>query len=165
MQTEGRVRTSAWFSTWMDAKRPGLHVQCFGMSVRTVEDEGKVPPLPGRLAADVEELRRMRHWLEDDDELGRKLQRDDRLFARRQFQRFNNELVELFFVIVLRQVDAGAPIHLAEIFDRRHFMRVMRLDVAYPRAYRERHLDHFVEGRLVAGGAERAGIFRALHRL
>ena len=53
--------------------------------MRLVEDQRQGLALARRLALDVDELRRMRHRLEHDDELGRQLQRQQRLFAGGQF--------------------------------------------------------------------------------
>ncbi|MNL60846.1 hypothetical protein D3C87_1846950 [compost metagenome] len=58
----------------------------------------------------------MGHRLEDDDELGRKLQRDHGLFAGRQFERLEYEVLDHFLVVIVGQIDAGTPIDLAEIF-------------------------------------------------
>ena len=58
-------------------------------------------------------------------------------------------------VEVVRQVDAGAPEHLAGIFDRRERIRIVGGDAADARADREDDLDHLVQRRLVAGGTER----------
>src|SRR6185437_16280466 len=40
----------------------------------------------------------------------------------------------------------------------------MSRDLADAWVHREGHLDHLVEGRLVAGGAQRAVVFLAMHR-
>src|SRR5262249_50060770 len=55
-------------------QRSGPEVQHIAVSLHAVEDEGKVLPLPGRLALHIDELRSMRDRLEDDGELCRKLQ-------------------------------------------------------------------------------------------
>ncbi|MCY1515787.1 hypothetical protein D9M68_503890 [compost metagenome] len=149
----------------LDAQRTRLHGQRLVVPVAAIEDERQRPPLLGRLALDVDELRGMGHRLEDDDEFRRHLQRDDRLFAGRQFERLDHEIVDLGLVVVLGQIYAGAPVDLAEIFERRQLVRVVGLDVAYPRVDGEGHFHHLVERRLIAGGAERAGIGVALHGL
>ena len=58
-------------------------------------------------------------------------------------------------------VEAGAEIDLAEIFDRRQLVRIVRGDAAHARVDGEGDLDHLVERRLVVGGAERAAVFVA----
>ncbi len=95
----------------------------------------------------------MRHRLEDDQELGRQLQRQLRLFAGRQLERVERDLLDHPFEI-LRQLHRRGPEDLAEIFGEGQLVRVVRRDAADAAADRERHLDHLVERRLVAGGAE-----------
>jgi len=68
-------------------------------------------------------------------------------------------------VIVLRQYDTGAPVHLPEIFEDRQLVRAVAGDAADARIDCERHLDELVQGRRIAGGAERADIFLLDHRL
>ena len=62
----------------------------------------------------------------------------------------------------IRQVDARAPEYLAIIFDFGERIGVMGADMANPRADGECDLDHFVEGGLVARGAQPAIIFVAI---
>ncbi len=59
----------------------------------------------------------------------------------------------------LRQIDARAPENLPVIFDFGQRIGIVAGDAAHPRAHREGHLDHLVERRLIARGAQRAGIF------
>ena len=75
----------------------------------------------------------------------------------RQLDRVEHDLLDQPLEI-LRQVDARAPEDLAAIFDQRERIRVVGGDPAHARADREGHLDHLVEGRLVARGAERAAV-------
>src|SRR5205823_9404442 len=58
-----------------------------------------------------------------------------------------------------------APIHLFVVFDPRQRPRIVRSDFSHPRADRERHLDDFVERRLVARGAKGACIFSLVYGL
>jgi hypothetical protein len=55
-----------------------------GRRAHLVEDHGDVPALAGRLTLDVEEQGAVGDRLEDDNELGRELQRQHRSFAGRQ---------------------------------------------------------------------------------
>ena len=76
--------------------------------------------LLGRLALDVDELRGVGHRLENDDEARRQAAATcTRLFAGRQFERLDRRTRRSTCVeIVLRQIDARAPVDLAEIFGR-----------------------------------------------
>jgi hypothetical protein len=48
---------------------------------------------------------------------------------------------------------------LPEILGERQLLGIVRGDPADPAADRERHLDHFVEGRTITGRTERAVVF------
>ena len=86
MKTAGRIRRSVWFST-VSRSGPG-RISIVRCGVLLVEDDGQRLALLRRLALHVDELRRMRDRIEDDDELRWQLQREDRLLARRQIERF-----------------------------------------------------------------------------
>ena len=107
----------------------------------------------------------MRHRLEHDDELGRNLQRQDRLVAGGQFDGVERDLLHHGVEIILGQVDAGAPEDLAMIFPDRQVVGIVRRDPAHARAYREADLDHVVERRLVVEVAERTIVFAGTHAL
>ena len=49
---------------------------------------------------------------------------------------------------IVRDIEAGAPEDLPEIFCEREIVRIVRRDPADPAAHRECHLDHLVECRL-----------------
>lgn len=117
-----------------------------------------------RLALDVDELRAVRHRIEHDDEVVRQLHRQHGAFAGRQFDGIDGELGERL-IETLRQIDAGAPENLPQIFDFRQRIRIVRGDAAHARAHREGDFDHLVERRLVARGAEPAGIFLVIDGL
>src|SRR3546814_11880499 len=57
------------------------------------------------------------------------------------------------------------PVDLTEVLDRRQLVRIVGGDETHARGDGEGHLDHLVQRRLVAGGAERAGVLFGLHRL
>ena len=148
-----------------DAQRPGLHLQRLVLHVFAVVGQRQALALARRLALDVDELRRMGDRLENDDELGRKLDRQCAFFARRKLQMVDDEIVHDRLVALLRQVDARTPVHLAEIFLQRQFVGIMRGDPADPRTDGEGDVDHLVERRFVGIGAERADIFVPLDGL
>ena len=120
--------------------------------------------LARRLALHVEELRRVRHRVEDDHELRRQLQRQDGLLAGRQLDRLERDLLDQPLEI-LGQIDARAPEDLAKVLREGKPVGVVRRDPAHPGADREGHLDHLVERRLVAGGAEGAAVLAPVHGL
>ena len=65
----------------------------------------------------------------------------------------------------LRQIDARAPENLPVIFGFGQRVGIMGGDAAHARAHGEGDLDHLVERRLVARGAEPAGIFLVIDGL
>src|SRR3546814_12517226 len=88
-----------------------------------VEDKGQGLALLRRLAFHVEELRGVGDRLEHDDEALGKLQRNDGLLAGGQLERFEHELLHKRLQLFLRQVDAGDPVDLTEVLDRRQLER------------------------------------------
>ena len=146
-------------------QRAGPHLGGAGRRVHLVEDQRQILALARRLAFHVDEMRGVRHRLEHDHELGRQLQRHQRLLAGRQLDRIDRDLLEHLFQSGLRQVDARAPEYLAEIFPDRQRMRIVRRDPAHARADGEGDLDHLVERRLIAAGAERAVVGLLVHGL
>ena len=86
------------------------------------------------------------------------------MLSGRQLQRIERDLVDELLEALVRQPDARAPEDLPVIIPLIERVRIVRRD--FPRARRdgERHLHHLVEIRLVAGGAERAGVVLAVHR-
>ncbi len=96
--------------------------------------------------------------IEDDHECRRQLQRDERLFAGRQLDQFEDDFLDQLLEIV-RDIDARTPEHLTKILVEWQFVGVVRRDPADPPVDRKRHLDDLVEGRRVSGCAPGAGIF------
>ncbi|MNL32187.1 hypothetical protein D3C87_1540210 [compost metagenome] len=131
----------------------GMHHQRVVVAMRPVEHQRKILPILCRFSLYVDELCGVRHRLEDDDEGFRDLKRYDALPAGRQFQSLDDELVDHRLVVAFRQIDARAPVDLAEVFCGRKLVGVMSLDPPDIGTDRERHLDHLVERRLVASGA------------
>ena len=146
-------------------QRAGAQLGGAGRRMHLVEDHRQALPLAGRLALDVDEVRGVRHRLEHDDELRRQLQRHRGLFAGRQLDGIERDLLDQLVEAGLGQIDPGAPEDLPEVFHDRQQVRIVRRDAAHPRAHRERDLDHLVEGRLIAAGAQRAIVAVLAHRL
>ena len=145
-------------------QRPGPHLDGSDRRLDLVEHHGERLPLMRRLALDVNELGAVRHRIEDNDELLRQLHRQHGLFARRKLDRIDRELGQAV-AQRLRQIDAGAPENLPVIFDFRQRVGTVRGDAANARAHRERDLDHLVERRLIAGGAQPAIVLVAIDGL
>jgi len=75
--------------------------------LQLVEYHGKVLALARRVALDVEKLRRMRHGVEQNAELRRQVQGQDRLLSRRELDRVDHDFLEQPLVcVVLGKVDA-----------------------------------------------------------
>ena len=92
IHTPGKSRRRVRFSS--DSRNgPGRSVDGAGRRDHIVEDQRHILPLAGRLALDFEELRGVRDRLHHDQELGRQMQRQLRLLARRQFQRVECQLL------------------------------------------------------------------------
>ena len=98
--------------------------------------------------------------LEDNQECGRQLQRQLRLFPGRQFERIEGDLLADPLQIV-GQVDPGGPENLPHVFKERQRIRVVRGDPADPLAEGEGDLDYVVEVCPKALGAQRAHILVA----
>ena len=128
-----------------------------------VEDERERLPLLGRLAFDVEELRRVGDGLEGDDERLGQMQRQQRALAWRQLDAIEHDTVDDVRKIAW-QIDPRTPEHLPHIVPHRQAVGIVGGDPADAGADRERHLDHFVERRLISGGAEGAVVFCLIDR-
>lgn len=72
---------------------------------------------------------------------------------------------QLFVAVALRQIHTRTPKDLPEVLGPRQRLRVVSGDATDARADRERHLDHFVQGRLITGRAERAVVFSLIYGL
>ena len=139
-------------------QRPGSQFDGAGLRCDLIEYHRQCLPVACRLALDLDDLPAVRHRLKHNDEARGQLHRQHRLFAGRHFDRLDRKRGEGRFQI-LRQVGAGAPENLAEIFGLGQRIRIVAGDAAQPRAHGEGDFDHFVERGLVVGGAQRAGIF------
>ena len=131
-------------------QRPGTHHGRAGRRVQLVEDDGELLALAGRLALDIQKMRRMRHRLEHDHELIGQLQRQHRLLARRQLDRLERDLIDQPRDRFLAQVHPRAPEHLAVIFPDRQRIGIMRRDAPDAGTDGERNLDAVVDGCLIA---------------
>ncbi len=171
----GRRRPSSWCSLSPANHRPGQDTAYrYGSPATDAAVPGAAPryrsaraacrrrakvlSLAGRFALDVEKLGPVRHRVDQDHEFRRQLQRQQRLSARRQLDRFEEDILEQFLEII-RDIDARAPEHLTEILAERQFVRVVRRDPAHPATDRERHFDDLVEGRRVTGRTPGTGVF------
>src|SRR6516165_5468782 len=146
------------------AQRPGAKGQPLDGDLHVFEDHGQVLAFARLLARDLEELGRVRHWVEDDQRAFRQSQGEDGPFSWRQVDAFERDLPQQLLQI-RRKIDARTPEDLTVIFGRGQFVRTVGRDLAHARAYREGHLDQVVERRLVARGAEGAMILRPIEGL
>ena len=146
------------------AQGTGLQLDGLMLRVRLVEDQRQVLALFRRLALHVDELRRMGDGVEHDDEFGRKLERQRCPFARRQFHRIEDDLLDDLRE-VLGQIDSRPPEELALVIPHRQCIGVVAGDLANAGRDREGHLHHLVEGGLITRAAERAAIGGLLDRL
>ncbi len=128
------------------------HLDGLMLRVRFVEDQRQVLALLGRLALHVDELRRMGDRIEHDDELRRKLQGERRPFARRQLHGIENDFLDDLREVV-GQVDARAPEELPFVVPHGKRVGIVARDFADAGGDRERHLDHLVQGGLIACAA------------
>ena len=129
-----------------------------------VDGERESLTLAGRLALDIEELGRVRDWVEDDHELRRQLQRQNGLLAGRELDGLERDLVDQPRKIFWK-INPGPPKDLPAIFRKVKPVGIVRRYPAHPGIDRERHLDHLIERGLVAGGAEGAAVLAPVHGL
>src|ERR1700724_528522 len=146
------------------AQWPGAQGNGVDRNLYLAEDHRQVLALARLLAADIEELGRMRHGIEHDQRAFRQLQRKDGPFPRRQVDAFEHDLPQQLLQIGWK-IDGRTPEDLAIIFGRGQFVGAMGRDLPHARAYREGHLDQVVECRLIARGAESATILRPIQGL
>lgn len=78
---------------------------------------------------------------------------------------FDRDLLDQLSERIRGKVDARAPEDLPEILNDRQSIGIVRRDMTDPRGDREGHFHHFIQGRLVAAGAQRAVVFLAIKRL
>ena len=98
-----------------EAQRPGTQRDGRpGRRMHPVDGERERLTLTGRLALHIEELGRVRHRVEDDHELRRQLQRQNRLFAGRELDGLERDLVDQPREI-LGQINPGTPEDLTKI--------------------------------------------------
>ncbi len=108
MQTLGRTRASVRFSSEMRSG-PGRSSSVWLCMCSRSKTSDNVCRSRRRLALHVDELRRMGDRLEDDDEFGRKLDRQHTLLAGRKLDMVDDELVDQRVVALFRQIDARTP--------------------------------------------------------
>jgi hypothetical protein len=144
-----------------DPQRSRPHLDGADRLLDLVEHHRQRLPLVGRFALNVDELGAVCHRIEGDDKVLRQLHRQHRLFARRQLDRIDGEFGKTF-AERFRQIDARAPENLAVIFDFRERIRAVGGDATNAGADRKGDLDHLVERRLIAGGAQPAIVFVAI---
>src|SRR5205807_1378368 len=138
-----------------EAQWPGAQGNAVDRSRDLVEDHRQVLPLARLLAADIQELGRMRHRIEHDQRALRQLQRNDGPFSWRQLNAFERDLAQQPLQIGWK-IDGRTPEDLAKIFGCGQFVGAVSWDLAQARAHREGHLDQVVERRLIARGAKSA---------
>ena len=141
-----------------DAERPRPHLGGHGRRVRLVEDQRQVLPLLRRLALDVDEMREVRPG---SNTMTKSAGRVSESCAFSPGPISIASMVKSSICVdevLARQVDAGAPEDLAEVFPHRQRLRIVRRDPPHPRIDGEHHLDHLVERRLVGAAAQRAVI-------
>src|SRR6266480_6579561 len=143
------------------AQWPGAQGNAVDRHTYLVEDHREVLALARFLAADIEELGRMRHGVKYDQRALRQLQGKDGPFSGRQVNGFERDLPQQLLQIG-RKIDGRTPEDLSVIFGRGQLVGTVGGDLPHARAYREGHLDQIVERRLIAGGAESAIILRPI---
>jgi hypothetical protein len=121
--------------------------------LHVVEDPRKVLTLAHLLAFNVQELGRMRHWVEDNQRAFRQLQGEDCPFAWRQVDSlecdFSQQLLQIRW-----KINGRTPENLAVIFGCGQFVGVVSRDLTQAGAHREGHFDQVVERRLIARSAK-----------
>src|SRR6185437_1200474 len=85
-----------------ETDRPGPHLHSSCRRLQLVEYQGKVLALARSVTLEVEKLRRMRHRVEQDAELRREVQRQDRLLSRREVDRIDHDFLEQPLVRLVR---------------------------------------------------------------
>src|SRR6478609_4425830 len=120
--------------------------------------------IAGRLAVHLDELRRVRHRVEDDHELGRKLKRQECLLAWFKLDHLQNRAGKPV-LHVFGQLHAGTEEDLSVVFERGQSIGIMSRDAAHARADSEGYLDHLVEGRFISGSAQGAVVLLPVYRL
>src|ERR1700738_5193011 len=103
------------------AQWPGAQGNGVDGNLELVENHRQVLALARLLAADIEELVRMRHGIEHDQRALRHLQGKDGPFSWRQVDGFERELPQQLLQIV-RKIDGRAPEDLAIIFGHRQLV-------------------------------------------
>src|SRR5260221_13512911 len=88
----------------LQTERPRPHFDRSSWRADLVEDDRQILPLAGRLSLHVDELRRVRHRLEQDQELRRKLERQLPLLPGGVFEGVEGDLLGQLFEII-REVE------------------------------------------------------------
>src|SRR5450631_1440382 len=118
------------------AQWPGAQGNGVDGNLELVENHRQVLALACLLAADIEELGRMRHGIEHDQRALRNLQGEDGPFSWRQVDGFERDLTQQLLQIGWK-IDGRTPEDLAIIFGRRQSVGIMGRDLAQPRADHE----------------------------
>jgi hypothetical protein len=135
--------------------------------LQPVEHDRQRLPLARRLALHLDELRGVRHRIDNDHEFRGERQRQQRLLAGRQLDQLERDFLHHPFEGVFGQVDARAPEYLAAILRGREPVWLVRGDRTHARTHRERHFDHLIERGLEQpqpGGVQECGDHRSSSR-
>ena len=158
IQMPGRTRLPVRFSK-REAQRAGTHLGRAGRRADVVVDERQAAPLRRRLALHVDEVRGVRDRLEDDEELAPAAAATRSAFSPGGSSTASSVIFSIARLVFDRQVEAGAEEQLRGNSRRTSSsVGMVRRDAADARADGEGHLDHFVERRLVVGGADGAAV-------
>src|SRR5215212_6380242 len=103
------------------------------------DDHGQTLALGRGLALHIDELRGVRHGIENDHELRWKLEREERPLTRAKLDHLKDDLRHALLKIV-RKISPRTPENLAVILEGRQPVRIMGGDPADPWAHREGHL-------------------------
>lgn len=149
-----------------EPRRAGPQLVLAAGRLHAVEHHAQVLLLARGFALHFQEHRRMRDRLEQDDETLGQVHRHAGLLAGAQLHVIQHHAVHhLLELRAGRQLQPRGPEHLPHVVPDRQGVGRVGGDGAHPRADGERHLHHLVQGRFVAGRAERAQVLVLVHRL
>src|SRR5262249_28057046 len=145
------------------AHRAGPHLDGSCRRAEVIEHHRQALSFADRISLHIDELRGMRHRVEYDQKLGRKLQRQLRLLTGTQFEGIERylltDLVEIFW-----EVRTRGPKDLPHILKKRQFVGFVCGDLADSSADCEGYFYHLVERGLIARCTQRADIVVVLDR-